>query len=665
MLRTPPVKKGGKDEEKGADGMSSQENLTAKEVDGALIGFSKENGGRNQGDRGNTGEQVETTSGTTRVSAIAIEDMKVKQLREQLEKLNLPTGGKKSVLVARLRDVMEREDEDDEDDEGEQSERDSESEQSEEEEQTDRAANGERTEDEGTRRVRRQTQRVERRGRERAEGDIPRATMVPVANTFTIKDVEGSISFFTGDDKMPIRQWISEFEDTSALLRWNELQMVIYGKKMLQGSAKEFIALERGLITWKKLKDSLIKEFEIETNSATIHSQLRTRRKQTNETSRQYIYAMQTIAKQGYVEDEAIIQYIIDGVQDDESNKQILYNSRSLKELKKNFELYDRMKERSGRRKQPPKEEVKSKTYKDKKDDKQGTMKKIRCFGCGSKDHEVNNCPHKEKGPKCFKCDQFGHIAPKCEKVGKSSKRGESVNCVTMSGEEVSVRLSNNEISALLDTGSVNTVLRNDEFRKISNAPLKRTERIFKGFGNTRTKAIGVFDAEIWVGDDLYRNEVYVVPVEVMDSKMLLGKDIQKQMVINIDGGKLTIRKKYAKDEELAVKRPNEDEIKETDSEEGVSRQLLQINYVDQDTIEVREPYKQRIQQLMEDHKPSKQVQTNVETKIVLKDDEVVCAKPRRLSIQEKDILEKQVDEWLKEGIVRRSIAHTQVPWLL
>lgn len=94
-------------------------------------------------------------------------------------------------------------------------------------------------------------------------------------------------------------------------------------------------------MSWSALKKCLTKEFKVEVNSATIHTQLQKRKRQTNETPRQYVYAMRTIAKQGNIEDEALIQYIIDGIPDDEVNKQILYNSRTIDEIKKNLELYD------------------------------------------------------------------------------------------------------------------------------------------------------------------------------------------------------------------------------------------------------------------------------------------------------------------------------------
>ena len=213
--------------------------------------------------------------------------------------------------------------------------------------------------------------------------------IVNTANTFTIKDVEGSIPFFTGDDKVPIKRWITEFENTNTLLRWNDLRMVIYGKKMLRGSAKQFIALESGLTSWAEFKKRMIKEFQIEVNSATIHAQLLKRKRLANETPRQYVCAIHNTANQGFVEDEALIQYIIDGIPDDESNKQILYNARNLTELKKSLEIYDRMQEKSRKKKPTAKSETNKDKKQEKKDPKQTTTKKFHCFACESAEHEV------------------------------------------------------------------------------------------------------------------------------------------------------------------------------------------------------------------------------------------------------------------------------------
>lgn len=61
---------------------------------------------------------------------------------------------------------------------------------------------------------------------------------VAQTNTFTVRDVKKSLSYFTGDDKLSVRKWIDHFEQTGTLLQWNNLQMFIYGKRMLKGSTR-------------------------------------------------------------------------------------------------------------------------------------------------------------------------------------------------------------------------------------------------------------------------------------------------------------------------------------------------------------------------------------------------------------------------------------------
>lgn len=176
------------------------------------------------------------------------------------------------------------------------------------------------------------------------------------------------------------------------------------------------MALQKGIKTWAIMKRRMQCEFETKLNNALIHSQLMKRKRLANETPRQYVYAMNTIASQATqgIEEEALMQYIIDGVSDDESNKAILYNANTITELRKNLERYDRIREKAG--KKSSKEQTKDKGKETGKGEKNTTNsnkrdkseRESRCFGCGSTEHLASRCPDKEKGPKCFKCNNFG-----------------------------------------------------------------------------------------------------------------------------------------------------------------------------------------------------------------------------------------------------------------
>lgn len=55
------------------------------------------------------------------------------------------------------------------------------------------------------------------------------------------KTAEVSLSYFIGDDIFSIKNWISEFEHMGVLFKWNNLQKLVYGKRMLKESMRQFI----------------------------------------------------------------------------------------------------------------------------------------------------------------------------------------------------------------------------------------------------------------------------------------------------------------------------------------------------------------------------------------------------------------------------------------
>ncbi|GFV62562.1 RVP domain-containing protein [Trichonephila clavipes] len=52
-----------------------------------------------------------------------------------------------------------------------------------------------------------------------------------------------------------------------------------------------------------------------------------------------------------------------------------------------------------------------------------------------------------------------------------------------------------------------------------------------------------------------------------------------------------------------------------------------------------------------------KTASTDVTMRIILKDEEPVCQPPRRLAFTERQEVNKQIEEWLNEGIIRPSSA--------
>jgi len=339
---------------------------------------------------------------------------------------------------------------------------------------------------------------------------------------------------------------------------------------MLKGSAKRFISFEKNVTSWSVLKRKLKKEFKVKLNSALIHSQLYRCKRQPGESSRQYIYAMLEIAEQGYIEEDALIQYIVEGLPDEDSNKTSLYEACTISELKKKLEVYDRLKERIQKKKTPMKKDN-PKAGKDARKEHKASNKssdKKHCFNCGSSEHDVKNCTDADKGPKCFKCNCFGHIASKCNAKTNSSLETTpaTVSCVNSVDDEfIMVDIKGRKSRALLDTGSPVSLIRNDVYSSIGEPKLNRTTQVLTGLGNATTKPSGTFLLKLHIGNDSYEIKAFVVPTNSMTSELILGRDFLEDTEVVIKRGQIEVRRLPV--EEYATETTKPDAMEKEDSE--------------------------------------------------------------------------------------------------
>ena len=118
-------------------------------------------------------------------------------------------------------------------------------------------------------------------------------------------------------------------------------------KKIVAWIRKTFFEFRVPTKLWRKLRKSLEAEFSATKNSKQVHWQLSLAKKKLDETFQEYIYRVLDIASHAEIELEAKIQYIIDGIQDNEANKSVLYGATTTKELRKKFTFYEALLNRS------------------------------------------------------------------------------------------------------------------------------------------------------------------------------------------------------------------------------------------------------------------------------------------------------------------------------
>ncbi|GFW24749.1 retrovirus-related Pol polyprotein from transposon 297 [Trichonephila clavipes] len=71
---------------------------------------------------------------------------------------------------------------------------------------------------------------------------------------------------------------------------------------------------------------------------------------------------------------------------------------------------------------------------------------------------------------------------------------------------------------------------------------------------------------------------------------------------------------------------------------------------------------KKELEKLIQDYKPEKTASTDVTMRIILKDEEPVYQPPRRLAFTERQEVNKQIEEWTNEGIIRPSSSEYESP---
>ena len=241
-----------------------------------------------------------------------LEKLRTKELRTRLASLGLKVTGRKSELRARLQAALEGNNtsSEEESDDG--------------------------SEDEDKKRCTRTQERY--------------ATVYPyrdehyqkahIASMLSFRDVEDTLESFSGDKGENVERWFESFEEVADTCMWSDGQKAIYARKLLKGSAKIFVSFECHARTWHELKKGLIREFSKKSNSRQVHQKLREMRKKSDEACLAYMYRMLKIASYVDIEEEAKVEYIIDGIIDKEVNKSTLYGAASIKKLRKRLNAY-------------------------------------------------------------------------------------------------------------------------------------------------------------------------------------------------------------------------------------------------------------------------------------------------------------------------------------
>lgn len=453
-------------------------------------------------------------------------------------------------------------------------------------------------------------------------------------------DIIKTFKKFKGDCHLNIFTWLRNFKEQSEVFHLSPLEKFVYAKRLMDGTAKSFVEFESTAINFVQLEAELIEEYGKSVNSALIHQKLQERKKKKDETPTQYLYEMLSIAAQTDIDTAAIITHTINGLPGPSSLKCHMYEAKDLRSFKDKllaYEIQYAMTKNDQKKGDPDNRRNKEKSI-------NGT-RQPRCYNCGDTSHDTPSCPSKDKGPKCFRCNLFGHTGPSC--VNPPSKR--RINMINTNENKVrkQILINDKDTCALFDTGSDYTVIREDSIaKKKIRCEIEPFNEEVKGVGGM-TNFLGRFKAQIQIDDDVHEIYCHIMSENDIDDEAIIGYDLIKLCEMKLTPEKLTLKK---------IETPNDIHTRAFD-------ELCAINFISEeenrmaDLSHLSKDKQNEVFHLITNYSPKSERECPIEMEIVLQDEVPVNTKPRRLSPCEKVELDKQVKQWLSDGVIRESFS--------
>lgn len=200
------------------------------------------------------------------------------------------------------------------------------------------------------------------------------------------------------------------------------------------------------------------------------------------------------------------------------------------------------------------------------------------------------------------------------------------------------IKVNNSIVSALVDTGCDVNLVRIDAVKCMAIAFEKDTSFKLKGAGGKSIQTLGHFTSAVFIDEEEFRTKFYVVEANDIPVLAIIGKELIAEAEVIIKNNHITIRKCEEREPNFLMN--------------------ITIDESKDDLCDVPAV----VQEMVKHYKPIKTVKSDIELSIQLDDEKPICHRPRRLANMEKEIVENQIKEWLRDGVVEACASEFSSP---
>lgn len=320
----------------------------------------------------------------------------------------------------------------------------------------------------------------------------------------------------------------------------------------------------------------------------------------------------------------------------------------------------------------PPKEQ--SRKFNSHQNKDHDNYSKVKCLKCLSYGHEQRKCVNSIV---CLSCGFPGHKASQCDKrVKKEIKSEATVNKIASDSrpsflhelQYADILLDNVPVKALIDSGSALLVVRKrlvpprkETFSQITltscfkeNKTANLAKFMLSLKGSQPIETIGAICEDLTC--DL------ILPPSIYEILRANSKQTEISPTFPPQSAPVVLNEERSHPANVN----NSPSLRENEYQMFDSFLVNVSNVIEEccyDLSHISDPVlRNKINELITNYRPNKTESTNLKMSIILTDDVPVCQRSRRLAFSEKQEVEKQIEQWLQEGIIEHSCSAYSSP---